>query len=161
MEEPPGTDWTHYIAVYGALLATAVAAYNAFAEWRSRRPQVGVEVTEGAIGPATGVPSGHLIFFEAFNRGHKGVTLTMGGFVLPNGEQFVIPYPSPYLIFPHDLLPEKSCLGFTSAGDLAAHLKASGWPRRVSLIGFYKDAVGRRHRSKPTIFDTTTAKLAK
>jgi hypothetical protein len=56
---------------------------------------------------------------------------------------------------------EKSCKVVTSASKLAASLKAKGFPHKVSLIGFYDDEVGRRHRSKPTILDIDTAKLAK
>ncbi len=120
-----------------------------------------VEVSEGAVGSATGGWSEHKIFCDALNRGHKAITLKMVGFQLPDGEQLVIPRPSPYVVFPYDLLPESSCKAPTSASNLAAGLKAKGFPQKVSLVGFYDDEVGRRYRSKPTIFDTHTAKLAK
>ena len=149
---------TALVALYGAILSTVVAVR----EWRARRPTVKVEVSEGRVGgmPGNGW-SGHMIFCDALNRGHKAITLQMVGFQLPNREQFVIPYPSPYVWFPYDLLPEKSCKVFTPASDLAKHLKARGFPQKVSLVGFYNDDVGRRYRSKPAIFDTSSAKLAK
>jgi hypothetical protein len=158
VEEMTSTDMvTALIALYGAGLSTIIAVR----EWRARNPNIKVEVSEGSFGLAVGAWSGHMIFCDALNRGQKAITLQMVGFQLPNGEQFVIPYPSPYVRFPYDLLPEKSCKVFTSASDLAMHLRLEGWPQRVSLVGFYNDDVGRRYRSKPTVFDTKAAKLAR
>jgi len=148
---------TALIALYGAGLSTLIA----LREWKARRPDIKVEISEGAVGLPDGGWSGHMIFCNALNRGHKAITLQLVGFQQPNGEQYVIPYPSPYVRFPYDLLPEKSCKVFTPASDLAAYLKSRGYLQKVSLIGFYNDDVGRRYRSKPAIFDTNTAKLAK
>lgn len=154
---PWGDVVTALVALYGAILATIVAVR----EWKARSPRIKVEVWEGAVYLALGVSSDHSIFIKAANEGHKGVTLSMVGFVLPDGSLWAIPRPLGNVTFPYDLLPEKRCMAYTPAHKLAAEMNALGFRSKVSLIGYYDDEVGRRHKSKPTIFDTNTAKLAK
>jgi len=45
MQETQGINWTFYLAAYGAILATAVAVYNALSEWKARRPDIKVEAS--------------------------------------------------------------------------------------------------------------------
>lgn len=149
---------TAIVALYGAGLSTFIAVR----EWKARRPDIKVEVSEGRTYIAElGDWSAHRIFIKAYNRGQKTVNFTMVGIILPDGNKLAIPYPLGYLTLPCELLPELSCTAETSAKELAADLKVRGFPEKVSLVGYYDDAVGRRHISKPTIFDTSTEKLAK
>ena len=148
---------TALIALYGAVLSTIIAVR----EWNARRPSIRVEVSEGTVYLALGVSSDHSLFIEAANEGHKAVTLSMVGYVLPDGTRWSIPRPLGNVTFPYELLPEKRCVAYTPAHKLAADMNDLGYLSKVSLIGYYDDAVGRRHKSKPRIFDTNTAKLVK
>ena len=150
---------TALIAVYGAGLST----YIAVREWKAKRPDIRVEVTEGRVQLSLDAWSDHNIFIEARNQGHKAVTLSiMVGFILPDGERWLITRPlGGTESLPYELMPEKRYMVRTPAQKLASELESMGFPDKVSLIGYYDDEVGRKHKSKPTIFDTNTAKLVK
>ena len=149
---------TAIVALYGAVLSTIIA----IREWRARGPNIKVEVSQGAVSSPTGEWSDHSIFVEARNQGHKAVTLSMVGFILPGGRRWVIPRPLYYYVtFPYELMPETRCMTPTLAQKLATGLESLGFPDKVSLIGYYDDEVGRRHKSKPRILDTKTARLVK
>ena len=148
---------TAMVALYGAVLSTIIL----LREWKAKRPNIKVEVSEGTVPIPLGLSSDHSIFIEARNRGHKAVTLSMVGLILPDGERWPITRPLGNVRLPYELLPEKRCMVRTPAQKLASELESMGFPDKVSLIGYYDDEVGRRHKSKPTIFDTNTAKLAK
>ena len=149
-------DVTAMVALYGAVLSTIIAVR----EWKAKRPDIRVEVSEGRVQLSLDAWSEPMIFINAVNAGQKVVTLAMVGVLLPDGQRIVFPIPSPYVTFPYVLLPESPCKAFTPAAKLAANLKAGRYWEKVSIIGYYDDEVGRRHKSKPTIFDTETAKLA-
>lgn len=157
---PADMTWTDIItavvALYGAVLSTVIGVLAC----RARRPNIKVEVSEGAVGLPMGGWSKHMIFVNAVNAGHKAITLAMVGVILPDGERITIPMPSPYVTFPYELVPEKQCKVATPAAKLAANLKAKRFPEKVSLVGYYDDEVGRRHKGKPFIFDTSKARLA-
>ncbi len=148
---------TAMVALYGAVLSTIILVR----EWKAKRPNIRVEVSEGTVQIPLGLWSDQSIFIEARNRGHKAVTLSMVGFILPDGDRWAIPRPLGYVTFPYELMPEKRCMVRTPAQKLATELESMGFPDRVSLIGYYDDEIGRRHQSKPSIFDTNTAKLVK
>ena len=149
---------TALVALYGAVLSTIIAVR----EWRGKRPNIRVEVSEGRVQLSLDAWSDHSIFIEAHNQGHKAVTLSIVvGFILPDGERWVIPRPLGNVTFPYDLLPEKRGMAYTPAHKLAADVNALGFRSKVSLIGYHDDEVGRRHKSKPSIFDMNTAKLVK
>jgi hypothetical protein len=153
---------TDTIAIYAAVLATAVAAYDGYVGWKSRQPNIRVEVSEGATHMTElGDWSAHRIFVQAYNRGQKTVNFTMVGIILPDGQKLAIPYPLGCLTLPCELMPERSCQAELAPNKLAQELRAMGFAEKVSLVGYYNDAVGRRHTSKPAIFDTVTEKLAK
>jgi len=85
----------------------------------------------------------------------------MVGLIFPDWDTWAIPTPLGYVAFPDELLPEKQCMVRTPAKKLGSHLRSKGFPNKASLIGYYDDEVGRRHKSKPAIFDLHTARLAK
>ena len=144
------------VALYGAVLSTIIAVL----EWKWRRPDIRVEVTEGRVQLSLDAWSDHGIVIEARNHGHKAVTLSMVGFILPGGERWLMTRPLVNVSLPYELLPEKRCPVWIAARELASDLESMRFPDKVSLIGYCDDEVGRRHKSKPTIFDTETAKLA-
>jgi len=152
MQEAAGTDWTHYIAIYGALLATAVAVYNGVSEWRARRPNVKVKVSLGLLTFPAG-PSDAMIIIEASNPGHKAVTLSSVGFLLPTIGKVFIPGARGDVTLPCELSPESGCRVWIEARECTTRLRQMGLSGEVRIIGFYYDQVGRTYKSKPFKFD--------
>ena len=105
------------------------------------------------MGLAPGVASDALIFLSATNPGHKAVVVTGQGFILPDGQFMVFPYPTTNVTFPYKLEPEDKCAIWTDIKKMALQLRSLGFSGTVKVIGYYNDAVGRRYKSKPFKFD--------
>jgi len=140
---------TIIVAVYGAILST----YNFLVERRKHRPSVNVKISQGFLSSGAGDVSDLMLFLSASNPGEKAVTLASHGFELPNKKNLVFPRAQSDVTFPCELLPEKGCQVWMPVLDVARALRSEGFSGKVKLVGFYRDQVGRTHRSKPYEFN--------
>jgi len=160
MAERTGVDWGHCIGLYGAILATTVAVYNAVTKWKERKPEVRVdsysEVTyyswSASDDDSVKLTENELVL-RAVNSGHRMVILSSMGFILPNKEKMDPMGVRSTASFPHELSLENRHTVSIAAREFAAQLKSKGFSGRLKLVGFYEDEVGRTHKSKPFEFD--------
>jgi len=95
------------------------------------------------------VPSDALLFLAASNPGHKTVMVNVPGFILPDGREMVFPAPDSDVSFPFELSPEHDCRIWIDMKKIARQLHTEGFSGTIKIVGFYRDAVGRKHKSKP------------
>jgi hypothetical protein len=137
---------TTSIAAYAAFLST----YNAIAAKKKEEHSILVEVTYGfrTMGPDLG---DQMVMIGAANHGHRSVTLKSAGFLLPDRRQlFFMGDGDPRL--PHHLSEGTSCTQWSPIHVIQAELMRSGFSGKVTLKGFYLDALNNRHLSKPIQF---------
>ena len=160
MADRTGVDWGHCVGLYGAMLATFVAIYNAVTKWKERRPEVRVqsynEVTyyswSASDDDSVKLAENELVL-RAVNSGDRMVILSSMGFILPNKEKMEPVGVRRTPDFPHELSLESRCTARIDPREFAAQLKSKGFSGRLELVGFYEDEVGRTHKSKPFGFD--------
>lgn len=147
-----GPDWqwiiTAGMAVYGALLST----YNAYVQRKQSKRQIVVTVTWGFLTYTTRL-SELMLYIQASNPGHRPLTLTGNGFRLPGGRQAVLTAAEGTVQLPHSLTEGTSCTHWIPAREIKHELRASGFSGKVPIIGFYLDALGKCHVSKPFELD--------
>jgi hypothetical protein len=133
---------TAIIAVYGAVLATLTF----IVQQRDRRPRISVSVSYGT--PVYGSQLGdQMVLLTATNPGHRPVTLVGAGFFLPDGRQLIMPSPLAVPALPCELNEGKSCQVFMSIPGIVERVGP-----RISLVGFFRDALGTTHRSSRWLF---------
>lgn len=137
------------IAGYGAVLST----YNAISSRKQNKHQITVSVSHGllAFGPQL---SDQMIMVNASNRGHRGVTLGSAGLWLPDKRQLVF-MSGGTVQLPHHLTEGTSCQQWTPLADIERELRRIGFSGKVSVRGFYLDALNKYHLSEPTDIDLT------
>jgi hypothetical protein len=140
------------IAIYAAILSTI----NLYTQRRDKQGRLVVKISTGITTLAPGVASDALLFLEAANPAHKTVVVNIPGFILPDGREMVIPYPQSNVVFPFKLEPEHDCKIWIDLKKIARQLHAEGFTDAVNLVGFYRDAVGRKHKSKKFKLNITT-----
>jgi hypothetical protein len=96
-----------------------------------------------------------MLILSASNTGKKTVTLTMMGLILPTKDKKYLDFlrPNSHVRFPHDLLEGKSCSVYIELKELSNELKQEGYSGKISLKGYYKDAIGGRYESKSIKFN--------
>lgn len=146
---------TLIIAVYGAILST-------FTFWNTKQEnkrEIKVKASHGLIKKPTGVTP-PLVILTAMNTGRKTVSLTNTGLILPNKDRpyLIFTQPDSFVPFPHDLVEGKSCQVWLTAKELANDLVSEGYSGRISLRGYYRDAIGDEYRSKPMKFNIERAR---
>ena len=112
-----------------------------------------VKLWKGIMGLVPGVESDACLFLKASNPGHKTVVVTVSSFLLPDGRDMVFPYPQSSVTFPFKLEPEQQCMIWIDLKKIGNLLRSEGFSGTVRLLGYYQDAVGRRHKSKPYKLD--------
>jgi len=132
------------IAAYAAVVATLTL----YTQRRDKQSRLKVTVYTGIMGLGPGVASDPCLFLAASNPGHKMVVVTMMGLVLPDGRDMSLPYPQSHVNFPYKLEPEDKCVVWMDLKKLANQLRGEGFTGVIKIVGFYNDAVGRRHLSK-------------
>ena len=146
-------EWTEIIttiiAAYGALLAT----YTLVAQLRGKKPRIRVKASMGFLEFGSYGTSDAMVFLSAQNVGHKAVTLSSKGLLLPKKGRLFLLNPKSDVSFPYELLPERDCRVWIEARQLATDLKSRGFSGRVRLVGYYGDQADRIHKSKPFKFD--------
>jgi hypothetical protein len=95
-----------------------------------------------------------LVLVTALNHGSRTVSLNSPGLLLPDKRQLVFPFDLESDVpFPHDLMEGKSCQMWIPASVLARDLRKYGFSGDIKLRGFYRDALGTIHKSKPFKFE--------
>jgi hypothetical protein len=144
--------FTLLIAVYGAILST----YSVLSRRQEQRPKLKVLLKYGiTIDPLSQARSPLKFILSALNTGKKTITLDIVGLILPTKDKkyFDFYYPNSPVHFPYDLLEGKSCSVYIELKELANDLKQEGYSGKISLKGYYKDAIDRKYESKSVKFD--------
>jgi hypothetical protein len=94
-----------------------------------------------------------VLILSALNTGSKTVTMSSMGLILPDKKYLFFVYPTSDVTFPYELAEGKNCKVWTSLEQLAKDLKKEGFSGNVKLIGFYRDAIDNKYRSKPLKFN--------
>jgi len=143
-----GVDWkwavTALIAIYGAALAT----YTSYKNNRDNKRQIAVKLSHGFLtfGPNL---SGDMLILEASNPGHRPVTLSGVGLLLPDDRQMVLPDMPGTSALPHQLNEGTSMTHWMAVRETTAELRRVGFSGSVRLTAFYRDATGKVYKSKP------------
>jgi len=141
---------TLIIAIYGALLST----YSIWNARQEHKREIKVELSYGFMrNPLSGV-SPPMLFLSALNTGTKTVTLSSMGLILPRKDKkyLIFVQPESSVSFPYDLPEGKSCSVWITTKELAEDLKREGYSGRISLKGYYRDAIGGYYKSKSVKF---------
>lgn len=141
---------TAAVAVYSAILST----YTHIARHRGKKRRLAVELSVG-FGLYRGIgPGPTLLFLSASNPGSRTVSLNSPGLLLPNKKKLVFPFHlGSDVDFPYDLHEGKACKMWIKTHTLANELKKEGFVGNIVLRGYYLDALGIIHRSKPFEFE--------
>jgi hypothetical protein len=94
-----------------------------------------------------------MLFIAAHNTGEKTITLNSMGLLFPNKRYLHFLRPDSNVSFPHDLLAGKDCKVWVTTKEIAEDLKREGLSGKVSLKGYYQDAIGGEYRSKSIKFN--------
>lgn len=145
---------TLIIAIYGALLST----YSIWASRQEKKREIKVKLSYGLLASPPSV-SPKMLFISALNTGQKRATLTSMGLILPKKDRKYLVFlrPDSNVSFPHDLLEGKDCRVWVTTERIALDLKRQGYSGKVSLKGYYSDAIGKEYRSKSLKFDIEQA----
>ena len=140
---------TLIIAVYGALLST----YSVWASKQEKKREIKVQLSYGFhTSPSSVGPT--MLLISALNTGQKRVTLNSMGLILPKKDKKYLTFfrPDSNVSFPCDLIEGKGCDVWVATKELAVDLKREGYSGKVSLKGYYRDAIGGEYRSKSLKF---------
>jgi len=137
---------TVLVALYGALLST----YNAYTARKQSRHQIDVKITFGWLTYGRNL-SDDMVMVGASNPGHRAVTLTSVGFLLPDGRQLALMSEGSKPL-PHHLSEGTSIQHWIPRHELTETLRKQRLSDPVKLRGFYNDAVGACHLSKSISF---------
>jgi len=141
---------TLIIASYGALLST----YSIWNKRQEQRRKIKVELSYGLLRAGLTSDVSSVLIISAKNTGRKTVTLSSMGLVLPDKKYLAFLYPKSNVSFPYDLPEGKDCNVWIETEELTKDLKKGGYSGKISLIGYYKDAIGGMYKSKSLKFDT-------
>jgi len=157
LQQSNGVSLTDWIAAYGAVLSTILAAFGAvrwFLERKEKHPRIQVTSKLGFMtAPWKSGTSDYLIYFEAANIGERPVTLSIPYLRLPDGRNLWMPKVQRLEAFPHDLLPGKKCMVWEELRELARGLSEEGFSGEIKFVCTFDDAVGNSYKSKPISFD--------
>jgi hypothetical protein len=142
---------TLIIAIYGALVST----YSVWGSRQEHKREIKVELAYGFMRNSLSEVSPLMLILSALNTGRRTVTLTSMGLILPKKDKkyLVFLQPESNVSFPYDLLEGKNCNVWTTTKELAEDLKREGYSGKISLKGYYKDAIGGEYKSKSLKFN--------
>ena len=141
---------TALVAVYGAALST----WTHIARHREKQRRIVVTVSVGFLVFERVGPGPTALFITASNPGSRTVSLNSPGILLPNQRKLVFPFGfASDASFPCDLREGKSCQMWISTEELADDLKNQGFSGKIKLRGYYRDALGALHKSRPYEFE--------
>jgi hypothetical protein len=139
---------TVLIAVYGAVLST----YTFLATRRRDKPNIIIEVTTDLRGDMS--RAGLMITLNALNVGHRPITLSMMGFLLPDGQIMDFIRPQTDVEFPYKLESGERCRAWMEVERFKANLMKAGYYQQVELVGYFRDEVNRIYKSNKWVFNT-------
>jgi hypothetical protein len=99
----------------------------------------------GGIGPA------HFAI-EAFNTSDRTTTLTGVGIALPGDNNMYVVRPES-VAFPRELAGGQSVSELIAVDEVCSQMRDRGLSGRVRVRGFYDNALGGKHLSKPKAID--------
>lgn len=119
---------------------------------RERVPQIKVTLDTGHVNNANPIS----LALVAVNTGSKTITLTLGGIILPTGEELLWANEEAdgNPVFSMELLEGKNYILSWHCKQISRFMKSEyGLSGRVKLTGFYRDALGATHKSMPLMFN--------
>jgi hypothetical protein len=139
---------TTSIAAYAAVLST----YNVITSRKKETHQITVTVGHGfvPVGPDLG---DEMMMIEAANHGHRSVTVTSAGLLLPDRRQLFYLASAGTVPLPYHLNEGTSCKQWMPLTVIQEELRKSGFSGKVKVRGFYLDALNNRHLSEPAEVD--------
>jgi hypothetical protein len=140
------------IGIATGVIGALTAVYTVYLQKREKGSHIKVEVNNSLLDYDTHL-SDLVLTIRASNLGHKSVTLSSQGFILPDNKRMFLRNPGSDVRFPHVLAPERSCTVWVDAHELARHLKSEGYGGKIKLVGFYLDQVDRIYKSRGWEFD--------
>lgn len=145
-------EWTNVVTAAVALYGAVLSTYTILANRKDKRRQIKVKLSNGLLtsGPEL---SPAMLLIEASNPGDRSVILNSAGITLPDGKTVVFPIPESNVVFPHTLEEGKSCLVWTPMKEFASTLRNEGYKGTVKIVAFYRDQLGKEHRSNKFGFD--------
>lgn len=124
---------TEIVAIATGVIGTLVAIYTANVQKREKSSRIQVEVNNSLLDYETHL-SGMVLTIHACNPGHKSITLSSQGFILPDKKKMFLRNPGSNVRFPYELTPEKSCTVWIDANELAYSLKSEGYDGKIKII---------------------------
>lgn len=140
-------EWSDLVAFYAAGLAT----FTFVNDWKRRSFTASVSMTHGFL--AQGRKTIDVVILAATNPGERNVTLSGWGLLLPNGKQLVFPNLPQPVNFPYELGQGKQCQVFLETRQLAVDLLGSGFRGEQTFVGFFRDQLDNKFRSKKFKFN--------
>lgn len=140
------------IGIATGVIGAITAVYTVYLQKREKGTRIRVEVSNSFLDYDTHL-SDLVLTIRASNPGHKPITLSSQGFILPDKKRMFLRNPGSDVRFPHVLEPERSCTVWIDAHDLAHYLKSEGYSDKIKVVGFYLDQVGRIYKSRGWEFD--------
>lgn len=132
------------IAIYAAVVATAVLAWNVYSFFRARRNVVQVAVAWALIGMTDG-SSVEAISITATNRGDRSVRVTGAGLDLQDGSRRQLHATFPAADLPGTVAPNDSGSTYVLLDDA----KGKGIDPTAPLVSWVRLATGEVVKSKP------------
>ena len=137
-----------------AIIGVIVSIYSVWNARQQNKREVKVSLRYGALLLARPLPR---VILSAKNTGNKTVTLSSMGLILPRKENnyFIPHHPDTMglVTFPHDLKDGKNCDVYLEPKNLAEELRLEGFSGKIKVKGFYRDAIGRKYKSKSFTFN--------
>lgn len=138
---------TLFIALWGAVLSTLKVLSDYLKDVRKLKVYLAYGfLTQGrSIGPAT-------IIINAINTGHRDMTLSSMGFILPDNNFLFIVEPQSNVRFPYTLSEGRQCSVWKTQKELAEELRKNGYSGKIKLRGYYRSETEKTFKSKPIDF---------
>ena len=145
-------EWTNVITAAVALYGAVLSTYTILANRKDKRRQIKVKLSNGFLTSGPEISSAMLLI-DASNPGVRSVILNSAGIKLPNGKTVVFPIPEGNVVFPHTLKEGENCLLWTPMKEFARTLGNEGYSGTIKIVAFYRDQLGKEHRSNKFSFD--------
>lgn len=142
---------TLVLAIWGAVLST----YKILSDYRKSTRNLKVTVSYG-FGVGEGEVGPNVLLLSAINVGHRDITLSSMGYILPDKRFLLLFKPQSNVRFPYRLSEGNEVSVWQTQKQFAIELKGYGFSGKNKLKGYYKSATGKIYKSKTFIFDTET-----
>jgi hypothetical protein len=148
----PSGDWKWALMAVVSLYGAGLSTYNAYVARTINKRQLKITLKHGFLtfGPE---PSDDMLILGASNPGHRPVTLTSVGLLLPDKRQMIFPHQDGSARLPHQLNEGTSVTHWMPAREVAEELRRRGFVGHIRLLAFYSDATDEQHQSHPLRLD--------